>query len=415
MPPYNIAIFTETQNSLDYEMGTSPLRALNRIGKHNIIPIDHKKLYKLHGPDKIISLTKELLHENKVDIVIFGLESDFVFPIEYFSELRDHYYLVLHVGDDEHFFDKSSRYYSQAFDLVMTQTRLTMRRYELYGVDSILLPPAFDVGSVKNLRYEKTYDVSFVGVVTNKVGREEYLDFLVDNDIDIKIFGSGTSGGIISRDEMYRGIGSSKISLNFTGVATNSSLDRDITINRRIKQPKARAHEIALLNTFVLAEYVPGIEEFFEIGEEIDIFHNKNELLEKIKYYLEHGLKREQMANKGFDRALRDCDEVVVWENLLEEIGGKMDKKNAVTIEREAIIYKDPIFKRAFSSFHLSKMFEFFLRGMPGATLQEFAIYIKYPFFDGGVFIYYVKSFLGKISWLRNLVRKIKSFFEKKC
>ena len=89
MPSFNIAIYTVVKQSLDYDMGTSPLRALNRVGKHNIIPIDHKELYKLHGPDKIIQVTKELLRKNKVDIVIFGLDGDYEFSIEYFSELRE--------------------------------------------------------------------------------------------------------------------------------------------------------------------------------------------------------------------------------------------------------------------------------------------------------------------------------------
>ena len=408
MRSYNIAIFTETQCSLDYEMGTSPLRALKRIGKHNIIPIDHKALYKLHGPSKIIEITKELLRENKVEIVIFGLEGEYEFPIEYFSGLREHYFMVLHVGDDEHYFDKSSRYYSQAFDLIMTQTRLSMGRFEMYGVDSILLPPAFDISGIKNLHYEKTYDVSFIGVIINKIGRKDYLNFLIENNIDIKIFGFGTSGGVVSRNEMCRVSGSSKIGLNFTGLATNNCLDSDITINRRMKQPKVRAHEIALMNTFVLAEYVPGIEEFFDIGEEIDIFHDKNELLEKVKYYLEHDLKREEMAAKGFERALLDCDEVVVWEKLLAEIGDKMEMKNNEKVEREDIIYKDPIFKRAFSSFHFSKMWEFMLQGELGKAVDEFKVFIKYPLLDWGVFLFYVQRYLASIGWLRRMVQKLK-------
>ncbi|MDA8560533.1 glycosyltransferase [Nitrospinae bacterium] len=352
------------------------------------------------------------MHENKVDIVLFGLDTGYEFPIEYFSELRSLYFMVLHVGDDEHFFDKSSRYYSQGFDLAMTQSRLCMGRYELYGVDSILLPPAFDVSRIKDLLYEKIYDSCFVGAVTNKIGREEYLEHLVENNIDIKIAGSGTSGGVVSVSEMSRIYGSSKIGLSFSGVATNSCLDQDIAINRRIKQTKVRAQEIALMKTFVLAEYVPGIEEFFDVGREIDIFRNRNELLLKVKYYLENDSKREDMTARAFERAVHDCDEQYVWGKLLEEIGEKIDLKNNEGIEREDIIYKDPMFKRAFSSFHVIKMLGFVFRIKPEMAFDEFKIFIKYPLLDWGVFTHHLKSnvfrLLGEIKWLRSLVRKIK-------
>jgi spore maturation protein CgeB len=414
MRSYNIAIFTSTPD-LDYSMGTSPLRALKSIGRHNIISIDHKALYRLHGLNQTVRITREILYKNKVDIVLFGLDADYEFPIEYFSELRNHYFTVLHIGDDEHFFDKSSRYYSQAFDIAMTQSRLCMGRYELYGVDSILLPPAFDVSRVKDLLHEKIYDVCFVGAVANKVGRKEFLKYLVENEIGIEIFGSGTPGGVISLSEMNRIYGSSKIGLSFSGVATDSCLDRDIAINRRVKQTKVRAQEIALMKTFVLAEYVPGIEEFFDVGREIDIFHNRNELLHKVKYYLEYDSKREDMTARAFERAVHDCDEQYVWEKLLKEIGEKLDLKINERIEREDIIYKDPIFKRAFSSFHVIKFLDFVFRVKPKLAFDEFMIFMKYPLLDWGVFTHYLKSnvfrVLGEIKWLRSLVRKLKTLF----
>ena len=57
---------------------------------------------------------------------------------------------------------------------------------------------------------------------------------------------------------------------------------------------------------FALCEYAPGLEHFFEVGKEIDIFHDKEELLEKVKYYLVHEEEREKIAQKGYERALKD-------------------------------------------------------------------------------------------------------------
>jgi hypothetical protein len=405
---YNIALLSDAHDFIDYDMGTNTLRALNRIGEHKIIHIDYKKLYSQHGPNETKAIINGSLIRNKVDVVIFGLDSDFEFPIEYFHELKSCYFMVMYVGDDEHYFDKSSRYYSQAFDLVITAGRPSAERFKYYGVDAIPATPPFDISKIKKTQADRIYDVCFVGALGNKIGRKEYLDHLITNKIDVKIFGYGTPGGVVSRDEMIRIYSSSKIGLNFTGVFVSNCLDTDITINRRLKQcTKGRTHEIAMTGAFLLSEYAYGIEDNFEIGPEIDIFHDKDELLSKIKFYLKNSHQREEMAKKAFEKVVLECDEVTVWKKYLEIIDEKMKIKvkanNCVKI-----IYKDPIFKRAFASFHLLKMLDFMLRGMPKVAQDEFAIYIKYPLFDGAVFLQYVKRSLANINWLRKIVRNFK-------
>ena len=408
MRSYNIALFSDAHDFIDYDMGTNTLRALNRIGEHKTIHIDYKNLYRQHGPNETISVINESLIRNKVDIVIFGLDSEYEFSVEYFAELRSSYFMVMYVGDDEHYFDKSSRYYSQAFDLVITAGRPSAERFKYYGVDAIPATPPFDVSKIKNSSNEKIYDVCFVGATDNKIGRKEYLDHLIENNIDVKIFGYGTPGGVVSRDEMIRLYRSSKIGLNFTGVFVSNCLDTDITINRRLKQcTKGRTHEIAMTGAFLLSEYAYGMEDNFDIGPEIDVFHDKDELLSKVKYYLKNSRQREEMANKAFEKVIQECDEVAVWKRYLAVIDEKMTIKNKANISVN-IIYKDPIFKRAFASFHLLRMLDFMLRGMPKVALDEFAVYMKYPLFDGGVFLQYVKRYLANISWLRNTVRKFK-------
>jgi spore maturation protein CgeB len=413
---YNIAVLTSSPSLVEYRMPDDPVRALNRLGEHKIIEIDYKDIYRLHGPSKTEVMVSEILHKNKVDIVIFCLGDSYEFSIEYFSELQSDFFTVVDSWEDEHYFDKSSRYYSQAFDLVTTVGQLSAQRYELYGIDAIPYYGGYDTRNWRNLSCEKIYDVCFVGS-GYKVGRKNYLNHLIGNNVDVRMFGSGGPGGVISRDEMNEVYCSSKIGLNFTGIASLSGLDRDISVNNRIKQIKARTQEIAMTGTFALCEYSSEIEKLFEIGSEIDVFHNKDELLSKVEYYLKNEAEREAMASKGFERAVRDYDEVNVWKNFMAEFHKRFEvKSKSNNIHAEKIIYKDPIFKRAFSSFHLYKMLGFLLSGKPGNAFAEFVVCMKYPLFDGGVFLYYVKdhvvNFLASIGWLRSLVRKIKKCFE---
>jgi len=414
---YNIAMISGSVESSGHSMGINHVRAINRIGGHKITHIDYKNIYKQNGPGKALELIENELNQNNIDIIIYFVDYNYEFPIEFFSKLRKRYFTVMYAGgDDEHYFDKSSRYYSQAFDLVIT-IGPNVVRYELYGVDAIPGSAAFDVSSMQNPSYKKNHDVCFVGAVGNKVGRQEYLSHLIENNINVKIAGSGTIDGIVNRDRMNLLYGSSKIGLGFSGVSTISCLDRDITINRRMKALKGRSQEIALTGSFVLAEYAPGIEENFNIGSEIDIFRDKDELLTKIKYYLKNDAKREEMASKAFDRVIHDCNEINVWGKYLQVFENKIATKNQVNLSSQAPIYKDPIFKRAFSAFHLFKMLEFLLRGMPRNALAEFVVYIKYPLIDRGVFLYhvnhYVVGFLGSIKWILNFVRAIKKLTKK--
>jgi len=56
---------------------------------------------------------------------------------------------------------------------------------------------------------------------------------------------------------------------------------------------------------FTLSHYYPGIERDFEIGGHLDVFHNLDELKEKINYYLEHDFERNVIAMVGYNYVRR--------------------------------------------------------------------------------------------------------------
>jgi hypothetical protein len=67
-----------------------------------------------------------------------------------------------------------------------------------------------------------------------------------------------------------------------------------------------RAFWVTGLGTFYLSLYKKGMEEFFELGEEVAVFHNEDEMRRKVRYYLEHEEERETIAQAGQQRTLRD-------------------------------------------------------------------------------------------------------------
>lgn len=57
---------------------------------------------------------------------------------------------------------------------------------------------------------------------------------------------------------------------------------------------------------FLLAENYDNIKEYFTPGLEIETFCDEREMIDKIRYYLEHPLEREAIARRGQERCLRD-------------------------------------------------------------------------------------------------------------
>lgn len=57
---------------------------------------------------------------------------------------------------------------------------------------------------------------------------------------------------------------------------------------------------------FVLTNYQQEIEDYFEIGKEIEVFRDLDELMEKVPYYLSHEEERLQIAMNGYQK-VRKC------------------------------------------------------------------------------------------------------------
>jgi len=64
----------------------------------------------------------------------------------------------------------------------------------------------------------------------------------------------------------------------------------------------ARLYRIMAAGGFYIQDHVPGLEDFFEIGKELEVFENKHDLSDKILYYLDHEKERKQIADRGMKK-----------------------------------------------------------------------------------------------------------------
>ncbi|WP_318708955.1 CgeB family protein [Candidatus Acetatifactor stercoripullorum] len=69
-----------------------------------------------------------------------------------------------------------------------------------------------------------------------------------------------------------------------------------------------RVLDVMAAGGFMLSNYQEELEEMFVPGEEIVLYHNEEELMEYVAYYLAHDEERERIAQKGREKVLQKYD-----------------------------------------------------------------------------------------------------------
>jgi len=89
----------------------------------------------------------------------------------------------------------------------------------------------------------------------------------------------------------------------------------------RILQVRLRDFEVPMSGGFYMVEYMEELEEFFEIGKEIVCYSSKEDLTEKVKYYVNHDDERERIRRAGHERCLRDHSWHKRFQTAFHEMG----------------------------------------------------------------------------------------------
>jgi len=341
-----------------------------KANSSNYYFVDYIDLYLQVGKKKFEERIENLVIEKEINYIFFILLScDLTFDIHFIEKLSKLSFIVMNFFDTEYYFESVDRYYAQLADLVLLPDYLSKYRYELLNINAMCTFSLFSKNHYSGCDdSEKNIDVSFVGNFINKT-RKKYIDYLIENEIKVKPYGAGTFNGYVNFNKMINIFSRSKINLNFTGTDSDVA-SLCLNINNRIKQCKGRPIEVALCGGFVLSEYVPGIENMFEIGKEIDVFHTKKELLEKIKYYLANEKEREDIARRGHERALKDYDA----ETAFTKIFSMLYKYT----KRDSNIYLDDDFIRNYATYRFFYIGRSLFDRKFKILFEEFCIFLKY-------------------------------------
>ena len=292
-------------------------------------------------------------------------------------------------------------------DLVTVHDLITTYKLQQIGIQSILYAGYCDAARYcKIWNLAKDIDVSFNGYLSGRVGGEEYVTYLCDNNVNVKLFGIGYQGGVVTTDKKIEIFNKTRINLNFSGMGKETRFSRKYKIHRRMKQIKGRIYEVAMCGGFVLSEYVPGLEYYFELGKEIDVFYDKEDLLEKIKYYLKHDEERESIARRGYERARRDYDVKSAVPKLLSTIDELRKKK----IYKPSEIYLDEEFIRNYATFRVHLIIQFIKAGKWKFAIEELKIVLKnrkLDWYQSCIFI--IKGITDNFPTIKSFLKRINS------
>ena len=161
-------------------------------------------------------------------------------------------------------------------------------------------------------------DVGFIG--TYEAERAQSMLYLAERGVPVRVWGNGWHGlkgrhpNLTIEDHAIYGhnyataICATKINLCFLRKA-----NRDLQTTRSVEIPACGA--------FMLAERTTEHQRLFKEGVEAEYFGSDAELLDKVKYYLEHERERKAVAENGRQRCVSDqYDHYVLLRKILRDL-----------------------------------------------------------------------------------------------
>lgn len=291
----------EKSSNIDIEF-IEPLKELfNRY-----VIYDYKTKYRMLGVRKTNHIIMELFRREMPDFVLFLTSEEEIRRSTMLQMTKSGAITIGWFFDDGVEFDTYSKWWGEALSYFVTYDMKSHNAYKNLGIDALLSLIFSNPKYFYPYSCSKKYDVSFIGAAYPY--RREFFQKMADMGVSVNLFGRDW-GDYLPVNDVVRIYNESKINMNLCGSWTPD-----------IKQIKGRIVEIAMSGGFVLTDYAPYLENYFEIGKEVVCFSDAEDAKQKVKYYLSHDDEREQIAKASYERVLRcyTCD--TVFRNVFERI-----------------------------------------------------------------------------------------------
>lgn len=317
-------------------IGLDGFRASMESLGHSVIDFFYDSY--LNNIDKLQDDILKFAEDKQPDLIFFCLYQN-QFTHNTLRELKKKFKTVNWFGDDQWRFDSFTKFYANDFSWCITTDLYAIEKYHSIGQSNVIysqwaaIDNHLDLFLLDDTLVNDTYDfeVSFVGGYHPY--RKWFIDELEKNGVKVEAFGNGWPNGSLTAIEMIKLFQKSKINLNISNSISADlryllssrnaffSLFRIVAGNgaKIASQIKARNFEIPFFGGFQITDYVPSLERYFGIGEEIVCYTTPKDAITQIHYYLQNEEERENIKMRGIQRARMNHGYIHRFKKIFED------------------------------------------------------------------------------------------------
>lgn len=163
---------------------------------------------------------------------------------------------------------------------------------------------------VESFKLARQLNVIERTAVLNKLAEKHQVVLYTDDDKLESIPQVIKRPAVNYMEEMPKVFYCSKINLNITSRSIESGIPQ-------------RVFDIMAVGGFVLTNYQTELEEYFEVGKDLEVFHNLEELEQKVDYYLKHEEARVRIAINGYKKVRKHFSYTLRGAEMIQKIMAK--------------------------------------------------------------------------------------------
>ena len=290
--------------------------SLRRLG-HDV---SHFESFSRGSFGSFAELNRKLLERVKTECpdMIFFVVLGYEVWLETLALIREgsNAILVNWATDDSWKYEQHSRFIAPAFDLYVTTYQDALTKAINAGASNFYLSQ----WAISGLSLQQPlparacrYQISFVGTCYGN--RRRWIAELAKLGFEVECFGFGWPNGPVSQDMVSEIIRNSMISLNFG----DSGIQWNRLLPMKSRQIKARLFEVLGMGGCLMTEPAMGLENWFQLDDELAIFNSTEELARKLTFYLNQPEERDRIAQAGHRRVALEHTYEVRFAALLKE------------------------------------------------------------------------------------------------
>jgi spore maturation protein CgeB len=315
--PENIPFVSWIQDLMPHLIGLSDPKL---IGEH-----DHIFSFSQHWIDHFFKQHPVLKNE-KIHLLPITCDHKIYYPLPGIEKKYDISY-VTHIPDPAHTLlpllqgDTLPEVNSQSAHAFLTQLASDLNDIsmeDLFGIQNDIKTKkslAVSICNKINLPFQETF-LQFLEEHTPNNQKSRFIwhifyllktkpiKYLLENGIAVRVFGHNWEKIPIFQEIAMGSVGNGA---DLNKVYNESRINLNISPETTYHM---KAPEVIAGNNFMMTRHIPPaydimpIDTFFDIDKEIVLFQNEKELLEKVRFFLAHPDKRNQIADAGYTKYL---------------------------------------------------------------------------------------------------------------